>query len=70
MADLELVLWMQLTSTKGIVGLMLVVIWLAPNWGYKVVALAKAVREFRHDTPQANGLAANKPSVDSHRGGC
>jgi hypothetical protein len=31
--------------------MVLVVIWLAPNWGFKALALAKALREFRHESP-------------------
>jgi hypothetical protein len=40
----------HLTSTDFLVTLVVLILWRAPDWGRKLVDLAEAIRDYRHES--------------------
>ncbi len=51
---------LHLTPTDYKMALAMIAVWNAPNWGFKLVALAEAVRRFRRDEPQPDAQVARQ----------
>jgi len=51
----------HLTSAEYVAGLILLAVWMAPDWGHKLLLLAEAIRRFRRDGAKWPYLTVARP---------